>query len=101
MPVSRLSTAKQNTWNDVICNLDIIKARRLSHVVSSLSLPIPTYFMSSSHVHTHGIESGYLVPFLLVALGLIFLWFKSADVFTFPTSETHTPFFPLFSVAND
>lgn len=70
MRVSRPSASKQNTWNDVICNLDIIKARRLSHVVSSLSLPTPIHFMSSSHVHTytHGIGSGYLVPFLSVVL---------------------------------
>jgi hypothetical protein len=29
-----IRTGKVNTLNDVICNLDIIKARRLSHVVS-------------------------------------------------------------------
>lgn len=81
-----------------MCNLDTIKARRLSHVVSSLSLPIPTYFMSSSHhIHTHGIGSGYLVPFSSVALGLIFSVVQVGRcVFTCSDFRDPHSFFPAF-----
>lgn len=61
---------KAKHMNDVTCNLDIIKTRRLSHVVSSLPLCLPISCHPSHHtyIYTHGIGSGYLVPLSSVVL---------------------------------
>jgi len=63
---------KAKHMNDVTCNLDIIKTRRLSHVVSSLPLclllPISCHPSHHTYIYTHGIGSGYLVPLSSVVL---------------------------------